>query len=267
MRILAPGSRDLAPTLVASRTALPPEGAECRGSEPAGAGLDGTKSGCVSQSCGLQGLRLRPGKAGSAGNPAPTLPTACGSLPPEGVLRLRPGKAGSAAPAGECGGAAVQSPGPKIGTCVSLLSAPGRRALGFTLLELLVVISIIAIGSAGVVFAMRDSAQTALEREGDRLVALLEAGRALSRTSGQVMRWRDTPEGFLFQGANADKLPSGWQSPQSAVQWDAGPNPHILTLGPEPIIEAQGFTLMNEGRGLRIATDGLRPFAVLPPAP
>ena len=33
-------------------------------------------------------------------NRAPTLPTACGSLPPEGALRLRPGKAGSAAPAG-----------------------------------------------------------------------------------------------------------------------------------------------------------------------
>ncbi|MDP2819057.1 MAG: 1,2-phenylacetyl-CoA epoxidase subunit PaaC [Polaromonas sp.] len=31
----------------------------------------------------------------------PTLPTSCGSLPPEGALRLRPGKAGSAAPAGE----------------------------------------------------------------------------------------------------------------------------------------------------------------------
>ena len=34
-------------------------------------------------------------------NMAPTLPTACGSLPPEGALRLRPGEAGSAAPAGE----------------------------------------------------------------------------------------------------------------------------------------------------------------------
>ena len=30
---------------------------------------------------------------------APTLPTSCGSLPPEGALRLRPGEAGSAAPA------------------------------------------------------------------------------------------------------------------------------------------------------------------------
>jgi FdhD protein len=33
-------------------------------------------------------------------NEAPTLPTPCGSLPPEGALRLRPGKAGSAALAG-----------------------------------------------------------------------------------------------------------------------------------------------------------------------
>jgi general secretion pathway protein H len=199
---------------------------------------------------------------------APTLPTACGSLPPEGALRLRPGKAGSAAPACECGdAAATRGSAPTLGIRVSSVTAPRRRPLGFTLLELLVVISIIAIGSAGVVFAMRDSAQTALEREGDRLVALLEAGRALSRTSGQVMRWRDTPEGFVFEGANAGKLPSTWQSPQSAVQWDAGPNPHILTLGPEPIIEAQAITLFNEGRGLRIATDGLRPFAVLPSPP
>jgi hypothetical protein len=57
---------DIAPTLPTACGSLPPEGAECRGSEPAGAGLDGTKSGGVSQSCGLQGLRLRPGEAGSA---------------------------------------------------------------------------------------------------------------------------------------------------------------------------------------------------------
>jgi xanthine dehydrogenase small subunit len=61
----APAGEEGAPTLPGSRGSLPPAGAECRGSEPAGAGLDGTKSGCVSQSCGLQGLRLRPGEAGS----------------------------------------------------------------------------------------------------------------------------------------------------------------------------------------------------------
>jgi xanthine dehydrogenase small subunit len=49
-------------------------------------------------------LRLRPGEAGAAapagGEGAPTLATACSSLPPEEALRLRPGEAGSAAPAG-----------------------------------------------------------------------------------------------------------------------------------------------------------------------
>ncbi len=34
---------------------LPPEGAECRGSKPACAGLDGTKNCRVSRQCGLQG--------------------------------------------------------------------------------------------------------------------------------------------------------------------------------------------------------------------
>ncbi len=58
--------RNEAPTLVASRTALPPEGAAGRGSEPANAGSDGSQMGGVSPSGGLQGLRLRPGKAGSA---------------------------------------------------------------------------------------------------------------------------------------------------------------------------------------------------------
>jgi hypothetical protein len=61
-----PALRSMAPTLFASRTALLPEGAACRGSKPANAGLDGMQRGCISQSGGLQGLRLRPGEAGSA---------------------------------------------------------------------------------------------------------------------------------------------------------------------------------------------------------
>ena len=38
-----------------SLRSLPPEGAECRGSMPACAGMDGTRRRCVSQRRGLQG--------------------------------------------------------------------------------------------------------------------------------------------------------------------------------------------------------------------
>ena len=60
-----------------------------------------------------------------------------------------------------------------------------RPARGFTLLELLVVISIMALATAGVSIALRDNGQTVLEREGARLAALLESGRAQSRAHGQ----------------------------------------------------------------------------------
>ncbi|MBP6357465.1 MAG: prepilin-type N-terminal cleavage/methylation domain-containing protein, partial [Burkholderiaceae bacterium] len=48
-----------------------------------------------------------------------------------------------------------------------------RRSTGFTLLELLVVVAIIAIGTAGVSLALRDASASSLEREAQRLAALL----------------------------------------------------------------------------------------------
>ncbi len=54
-------------------------------------------------------------------NSAPTLPTACGSLPPEGALRLRPCEAGSAAPAGKDG--EFSSP---FGSCDLVFYTTGR---------------------------------------------------------------------------------------------------------------------------------------------
>ncbi len=53
--------------------------------------------------CEEAGLMLRHNVQFHWTNRAPTLPTACGSLPPEGALRLRAGEAGPAAPAGEYG--------------------------------------------------------------------------------------------------------------------------------------------------------------------
>ena len=49
-----------------------------------------------------------------------------------------------------------------------------RRQQGLTLLELMVVLLIIGFATAGVALALRDSSQTQLEREAQRLIAVLE---------------------------------------------------------------------------------------------
>ena len=81
-------------------------------------------------------------------------------------------------------------PGNDVTPTLAASAAARPRTFGFTLLELLVVVAIIAIASAGVSFALRDSADTQLEREAQRLAALLESARAQSRTSGRPVQWR-----------------------------------------------------------------------------
>ncbi|RYZ12386.1 MAG: type II secretion system protein GspH [Comamonadaceae bacterium] len=148
---------------------------------------------------------------------------------------------------------------------------PSRRACcGFTLLELIVVIAIMALATAGVAFAMRDSEQATLEREAERLAVLLDAARAQSRASGATVRWRVTPEGFVFDGLPPGSLPTGWLNAGISAQpaLADGRASNVLLLGPDPIIAAQQVVLTAEGppgRSLRLATDGLRPFAVAAP--
>ncbi|ATA52716.1 MULTISPECIES: prepilin-type N-terminal cleavage/methylation domain-containing protein [Variovorax] len=145
---------------------------------------------------------------------------------------------------------------------------PPRAARGFTLLELIVVIAIIAIATASVSFAMRDTNAAALDREADRLAALLESARAQSRASGVMVRWRLVEGGgFVFDGLPADALPTGWTHAGITAQPMLGGDTPVaaLQLGPDPIIPAQQVMLHSDGppaRVLRVATDGLRPFTV-----
>ena len=145
---------------------------------------------------------------------------------------------------------------------------PGHRprsASGFTLLELLVVLALVAMASVGIGFAMRDGTQTQLEREALRLTALFESARARSQISGVPVRWRVTTQGFLFEGLPPSGLPED-DLPQAWLDADttAGVGDALL-LGPEPILGRQSVTLQSRSQPtqrLRLATDGVRPFAV-----
>src|SRR4051812_10029333 len=112
-------------------------------------------------------------------------------------------------------------------------SAPGNRnrrgrlAAGFTLIELLVVVAIIAIGSAGVVFAMRDTAGAQLDRDAQRLSALFESARARSRSTGIPVVWHALPGGFRFEGLPPGTLPERWLSDSTIVQGGG-----LVVLGP-----------------------------------
>ena len=139
------------------------------------------------------------------------------------------------------------------------------RVSGFTLLELLVVVALVALVSVGIGFTLRDSTQTQLEREALRLSALLESARARSQISGVPVRWRVTTEGFLFEGLPPavqpeDELPHAWLDADTTARIN-----DALLLGPEPIMGRQSVTLQSRSQPthrLRLATDGVRPFTV-----
>lgn len=148
-------------------------------------------------------------------------------------------------------------------------SVPGsdlaaRRARGFTLLELLVVVAMIALTTAVVSFAVPDPAATRLEREAARLVALLESARTQARTGAMTVLW--VPQGqeagadYQFLGLPPALQPSlSWLEPEVRAEVIGG---RSIVLGPEPVIGAQSVMLRLGDRQIVIGTDGLGPFTV-----
>lgn len=145
-----------------------------------------------------------------------------------------------------------------------------RRQAGFTLIELIVAITIIAIASATVVMAIRDRGEADLEREALYLASVLETARAEARAAALDVRW--VPDGndgrYRVTGLPAAlterlQLNRRWlgEAPIVEIHGPAA-NGRSIRLGPEPLIGAQQLQLIRGDHRVSLITDGLSPFAV-----
>ena len=157
----------------------------------------------------------------------------------------------------------MSAPGNKPARGAAAVPRQGRAA-GFTLIELMLVMAIIAVATALVSLSLRDGNQSRLEEEGARLSALLEAARTEARASGITVRWlpaaADASDGanFRFVGLPAGaELPTRWLSRGVSAEIIGA---RALLLGPEPVLPAQRLVLRLEDRRLVLASDGLAPF-------
>ena len=136
---------------------------------------------------------------------------------------------------------------------------------GFSLIELLVVVVLIAIASALASLSLRDPAATQLEHEAARLAALFEAARSEARTSGVAVFWEPRVDPaqdveFRFVGLPGSiELPTRWLVTGVTAEVVGA---SAVLLGPEPLIGAQRIVLRLDTRSLALATDGLGPFLV-----
>jgi len=144
---------------------------------------------------------------------------------------------------------------------------PMRRQRGFTMVELMVVIAIIAIASGLASFALRDPSANRLDQEAARLAALLESARAEARASAIPVRWEPVlaedggpGRGFRFLGLPpSERLPDHWLHEGVSAEIVGA---RAVVLGPEPLIPAQRIVLHLGDRRIALATDGLGPFEI-----
>lgn len=139
--------------------------------------------------------------------------------------------------------------------------APRCAVAGFTLLEILVALTIVAIATAGVAWSLRDADEERLDRQAQQLQAQLEVVRGIARATGTTVRLRLLPDGYVFDGLAGDDTGLAGQHPWMDARLSARA-PAPLLLGPEPIGPPLRIELSLGPARRILSSDGWSPVTI-----
>lgn len=155
-----------------------------------------------------------------------------------------------------------------------------RDLQGFTLVELLVVLVVMAIAASMVTWSIAPTSGHALESAAERLAATLEEARWRAIATGRRIAWEApaqddsggsaTPRWYeqTSHGTWQLRVTPGAAAPLTGINAAAvlpratGGAPMRLELGPEPVGAALCVLLTAQGSSMAVSSDGVAPFTV-----
>ncbi len=159
-------------------------------------------------------------------------------------------------------------------------SVRGISERGFTLIEMLVVVAIIAIAASMVSLSVTSSSGRALRADAERLVDAFAVAQSEARSDGRAILWRADERGWSFERrgrpARVSAQDDGPQTPDRFVHdeilraqaWSAPPvgvqrtPDHPVVFGTEWIADALVLELASRGEAVRIERDAAGGYAI-----